>query len=107
MSSELIGILGVGAALLGVGVALAGLLVSSLRGFERRLSARIDSVERRVDALETKTEHGLGALEKKMGDRLDLIDNRLGTVERGLAKLEGLMEGMRDALFGSRRAANS
>ena len=38
---------------------------------------------------------------------MDLIDNRLGAVERGLAKLEGLMVGMRDALFGTRRAANS
>ena len=38
---------------------------------------------------------------------MDLIDNRLGAVERGLAKIEGLMEGVRDALFGTRRAAKS
>jgi hypothetical protein len=52
-------------------------------------------------------EDGLGALETKLEGRLDLIDNRLGAVERGMAKLEGLMEGMRDAMFGTRRAANS
>jgi len=52
-------------------------------------------------------EGALGALEQKLEDRLDSIDNRLGAVERGLAKLEGLMEVMRDALFGTRRAANS
>ncbi len=100
MSSELIGILG-------VGVALAGLVVTGLRGFEKRLGARIDSLERRVDAVGSKLEDGLGALETKLEGRLDLIDNRLGAVERGLAKLEGLMEGMRDAMFGTRRAANS
>ena len=118
MSSELIGILGVGVALLGVGVALASFIVSGLRGFEKRLGARIDLLDRRVDGLETKIEVGLAALEnklenrmgtlqKKLEGRMDLIDNRLGAVERGLAKIEGLMEGVRDALFGTRRAAKS
>ena len=118
MSHELIGIMGVGVTLLGVGVAFASFLVTSIRGVEKRLVARIDSLERRVDGLETRIEVGLGALEKKLesrmdtlekkvDDRLDSIDNRLSAVERGLAKLEGLMEGMRDALFGTQRAANS
>ena len=49
----------------------------------------------------------MSTLEEKLEGRMDLIDNRLGAVERGLAKLEGLMVGMRDALFGTRRAANS
>lgn len=118
MSNELIGILGVGAALMGAGVALASFIVTGLRGFEQRLGVRMDSLERRMDALETrmevnfrahetKMEGALGTVEKKLQDRLDLIDNRLGAVERGLAKVEGLIEGMRDALFGYRRAANS
>ena len=106
MSNELIGILGVGAALLGVGVALASFIVTGLRGFEKRLGARMDSLERRVDALETKTEDWLRALETKLEGRLDALDTRMAVVERGLAKLEGLMEGMRDALFGTRRASN-
>ena len=104
MSSELIGILGVGVALLGVGVALASFIVSGLRGFEKRLGARIDSLERRVDAVESKTEDRLGALGKKLEGRLDALDSRMAVVERGLAKIEGLMEGVRDALFGTRRA---
>ncbi len=85
MSSELIGILGVGVALLGVGVALAGMLVTGFRGVERRLAARIDSLEGRVDAM----------------------DVRLAVVERGQAKLEGLLEVIRDAVFERRRAAKS
>ena len=96
MSSELIGILGVGAALLGVGVALAGLLVSSLRGVEKRLGARIDSLERRVDTVESK-----------LVGRLDALDSRMTVVERGLAKLEGLMEGIRDAMFGTRQVSRA
>ena len=107
MSSELIGILGVGVALLGVGVALASLLVTGLRGVEKRMGARIDSLERRVDALEARMTGRMDALEQKLEDRLDVVENRLGLVEHGLAKLEGLMEGVRDALFGTRRAAKS
>ncbi len=78
MSSELIGILG-------VGVALAGLLLTGFRGIENRLGARIDSLEGRVDSL----------------------DARLAVVERGQAKLEGLLEGIRDAVFERRRSAKS
>ena len=118
MSNELIGILGVGVTLMGVGVTFASFIVTGLRGFEKRVGARIDSLERRVDALETnlagrmdahetKMEGAMGALEQKLEDRLDSIDNRLGAVERGLARLEGLMDVMRDALFGTRRAASS
>lgn len=96
MSNELIGILGVGVALLGVGVALASFIVGGLRGFEKRVGARIDSLERRVDAVESKLE-----------GRLDALDSRMAVVEPGLAKLEGLMEGMRDALFERGRAAKA
>lgn len=85
MSNELIGILGVGVALLGVGVALASLLVTGLRGVEKRMGARIDSLE----------------------GRMDTFDARLAVVERGQAKLEGLLEGIRDAMFERRRAAKS
>ena len=85
MSGELIGILGVGFALLGVGVALASFVVTSLRGFEKRLGARIDSLE----------------------GRMDTFNARLAVVEPGQAKLEGLLEGIRDAMFERRRAAKS
>ena len=78
---------------------------------ETRLTGRMDAHETKMEdalgALETKKKGALGALEQKLEDRLDSIDNRLGAVERGLAKLEGLMEVMRDALFGTRRAASS
>ena len=77
MSSELIGILGVGVALLGVGVALASLLVTGLRGVEKRMGARIDSLERRVDALEARMTGRMDALEQKLEDRLDVVENRL------------------------------
>ena len=89
MSSELIGILG-------VGVALASLLVAGFRGVEKRLGARIDSLERRVDTVESQ-----------LVGRLDALDSRMAVVERGLAKLEGLMEVIRDAVFERRRSAKS
>ena len=75
---------------------MAGLLVSSLRGVEKRLGARIDSSDRRVDTVESK-----------LVGRLDALDGRMTVVERGMAKLEGLMEVIRDAVFETRRAAKS
>ena len=98
MSSELIGILGVGVALLGVGVALASFIVSGLRGFEKRLGARIDSLERRVDGrgIEdgrqarlpsgNKLENRTGTLQKKLEGRMDLIDSRMGGGGTGAGK---------------------
>lgn len=82
MSNELIGILGVGAAL--AGLLLTGFrgLEGRIRGVESRLGARIDSLEGRVDTL----------------------DARLAVVERGQAKLEGLLEVIRDAVFERRRS---
>ena len=38
---------------------------------------------------------------------MDTFDARLAVVERGQAKLEGLLEGIRDAMFERRRAAKS
>lgn len=71
--------------MLGVVVAMASLLLSGLRGVESRLGARIDSLEGRVDTL----------------------DARLAVVERGQAKIEGLLEVIRDAVFERRRSAKS
>ena len=72
-------------AILGVGVALAGILLAT----RRDINTRLDRVEARMDRLES----GMGQ-----------IDGRLKTVELGHAKLEGLLEGLREAIAGRRPA---
>ena len=62
--------------ILGVGIALAGVILSGLRG----LGSRMDRLDARMDKLET----------------------RLAAVEHGQAKLEGLLEGLREAIAGRR-----
>ena len=74
MSPELIGILAVGAA-------LAGVIVAGQRRLESRLESRISALEARVEAVE----HGLADLRERM------------------ARLEGLLDGLREAIVGRAR----
>ena len=80
MSIELAGIL---IAILAVGVTLAGLILASSRGL------RQDMVR----------------LESRMREDINQMSDRLARVEHSQAKLEGLLEGLREAITG--RAAAS
>jgi chromosome segregation ATPase len=91
MSAELIGILS-------VGVALAALLLTSvkgvreeLRGVEQRLTDRMQRVESRMDSLEK---------------HLDTFEHRLDALLQRMARLEGVLDGLREALFGRTREAS-
>lgn len=65
-------------AIVGVGVALAGLMLTSLSRLESRLSGRIGTLESQISELRDE----LGALRERM------------------AHLEGLLEGLREAIIG-------
>ena len=67
--------------ILGVGIALAGVILSGQRG----LNARIDKLEARLAAVE----HGQAELRERM------------------AKLEGLLEGLREAITGRRTSGDA
>ena len=70
--------------IIGVGVALAALM---LNGHYR--------INKRIDRLENRFEQRMGALEQRVG----LLEQRVGLLEQRVAHLEGLMEGIREALF--------
>ena len=84
MSIELVGIL---IAIVAVGAALAGLIVTSVRGLRQDI---------RQD---------MARLESRMREDMKQLSDRLGRVEHSQAKLEGLLEGLREAISG--RAAAS
>ncbi len=91
MSIELAGSL---IAILAVGVTLAGLIVASSRGLRQdmvRLEARLDEK--------------INGLDARMREYMKQLSDRLGRVEHSQAKLEGLLEGLREAITG--RAAAS
>lgn len=77
MSPELIGILS-------VGVALAALILVALQRIDKRIDALETRIDKRIDALET---------------RIDGLETRIAGLEKGQARLEGLLDGLREALF--------
>ena len=98
MSIELAGIL---IAILAVGVTLAGLILASSRGLRQdmmRLESRLDA---KIDASESRLREDM----KKMREDMKEMSDRLARVEHSQAKLEGLLEGLREAITG--RAAAS
>ena len=80
-------------------VALAGLILNG----NRALNQRMDRLETRMDRLETRMdrlEAGVGQVEA----RLNQVEARFTGVEREQAHLAGLLEGLREAIGGSRVA---
>ena len=76
MSPELIAILAVGAA-------LAGIVLTGLRGVRADLGRRID----------------------KLGERVVAVERGQAELRERMAKLEGLLEGLREAISGRRSEA--
>ena len=84
MSVELISVL---VAVLAIGAILAGVILTSNRGLRKDM---------RED---------MGKLELRLRDDIKQLGDRVGRVEHSQAKLEGLLEGLREAISG--RAAAS
>ena len=79
MSVELISVL---IAVLAIGATLAGLILTSNRGLRQDLRQDMAQVESRLR------------------DDIKQLGDRVGRLEYGQAKLEGLLEGLREAITG-------
>ena len=84
MSVELISVL---IAVLAIGATLAGLILTGNRGL--RQDMRQDMAQ----------------LESRLRDDIKQLGERVARVEHGQAKLEGLLEGLREAISGRVRAS--
>ena len=85
-------------AIVTVGIALAGVILASTRGVRQdmaRLESRLDG---RIGALESRLDGKIAALESSM-------NTQLGELRERMAHLEGLLEGLREALAGRARAS--
>ena len=81
-----------------VGIALAGVILASTRGVRQdmaRLESRLDG---RIEALGSRLDGKIAALESSM-------NTQLGELRERMAHLEGLLEGLREALTGRARAS--
>ena len=121
MTTETIAILGVGVAMLSVVAAFGALILTSLNRMEARINRRIDDViadnkaefaasearfNGRLDAIEVRFEARLDASEARVAnefneikDKLDAQAVRMSGIEQRQARLEGLLDGLREALF--------
>ena len=70
--------------ILGVGVALAAVLVASAQRTDKRFE---------------RLEGRLGRLDERIDDRFERLENRMSALEQRQARLEGLLDGLREALF--------
>ena len=82
MSGEII-------AILAMGVALAGLILTSNRGLRQDIRQDMARLESRLD-------ERIGGLES----RFDAMEKQFGELRERMAHLEGLLEGLREAITG-------
>ena len=74
---------GAGVALAGVGAALAGVILTSIRGVRQDMAR----------------------LESRLDGKIDALSAQLGELRERMAHLEGLMEGLREAIVGRAKAS--
>ena len=86
MSIELISVL---VAVLAIGAALGGLILTSNRGL--RQDIRLD-----MGRLESRLDERISGLES----RFDAMESQFGELRERMAHLEGLLEGLREAITG-------
>ena len=97
MSVELISVL---VAVLAIGATLAGLILTSNRGLRQDIRqdlARLESrVDERISALESRLDERINGLES----RFDAMEKQFSELRERMAHLEGLLEGLREAITG-------
>ena len=97
-------------AIISVGVALAGLMVTLFIRIDRRFEQMEARNERRFEQTDTsirESEQRLDAKIAALDAKVVTLDHRVATLELGQARLEGLLDGLREALFGRAPAGPS
>ena len=111
MTPELIAILSIGAALAGL---ILTLFIRTERRFEQmearidsrfeqmeaRIDRRFEQTEARIDRRFEQTDTSIRESEQRLDAKIVALDSRVSVIERGQARLEGLLDGIREALFG-------
>ena len=77
--------------ILGVGVALAAVLVASAQRTDKRFEQLEGRLNTRFQQIETRLD--------RLDDRVERLENRMSALEQSQARLEGLLDGLREALF--------
>ena len=95
MSVELISVL---VAVLAIGASLAGVILTSNRGLRKDMREDMKQGESRL-------REDMVKLESRLRDDIKQLGDRVARVEHSQAKLEGLLEGLREAITGRVKAS--
>ncbi len=93
MPTDLLSVL---VAVVAVGASLAGVILTGLHGIRREMG----DLRREMSDLRGE----MGGLRGELNELRRDMETRLSTVERQQAKLEGLLEGLREAITGHNAA---
>ena len=112
MTPELIGFLVIVVAIVVLGVGLAmfiraglGRLESRIDGSEQRLEGRIDAMEQRIEGRIDALDQRMSTLDQRVSaleQRVSTSEQRMSAIEQRPARLEGVLDGLREALFSTR-----
>ena len=94
MTPEVIAITAVGGSLGALMVGLGALILAVFQTMNRRL----DSLEQRFLAFEQRVDQRFLAFEQRVDQRFTAFEERFSVLEQRQARLEGIMETIRDAL---------
>ena len=92
MSAELIGILS-------VGVALAALHMASIKGLREDMNASIKGLREDTNISIKGLREDMNESIKGLREDMKVMENRLDSLEQRMARLEGVLDGLREALF--------
>ncbi len=102
-------------AILGVGLTLGLIMLRQGARLDRRIDRLEEQTKQRFDKLEERTDLRFNRLEERTDQRFDKLEEhvtaldadlrgQMGEVRERMAKLEGLLEGLREAITGKRAA---
>ena len=97
MSIELISVL---VAVVAIGATLGGLILISNRGLRQDMAQLRRDMREDIGKLESRLDERIDRLEARLRDDIKQLGDRVGRMEHSQAKLEGLLEGLREAISG-------
>ena len=100
MTIEIGGFIGLAALIVG----LFAWLRQDINRFETRMAARLSDVEARISKVETRISEVETHMETRFSDVETHMNTQSSELRERMAKLEGLLEGLRESITGRRAA---
>lgn len=87
-------------AIIGVAIALAGLIINSHRSLSASMAQMRTEHREDIGALRIEHREDIGALHTEHREDIGALRKDLGALGERFARIEGLIEGLRDAVTG-------